>query len=102
MVAVVKAVVTAAELLSVAASSRAGMLSGVDSLAFAASTVGARYATASSLPRRPACADHRSNRATVGSQGFRHGQPLARDPPLTRQILHHARLNRGGGACLRP
>jgi hypothetical protein len=55
MVAVVKAVVTAAELLSVAASSRAGMLSGVDALAFAASAIGARCPTTSSLPLQRVC-----------------------------------------------
>jgi hypothetical protein len=58
---------------------------GVDALALPLSAIGARDATASSLPLRRVCAAHRGHRATVGPVRARPGKPLARDPPLTRQ-----------------
>jgi hypothetical protein len=58
---------------------------GVDALALRLSAIGARYATASSVPLRRVRAAHRGKRATVGPSGPDDSNPLAWDPWLTRQ-----------------
>lgn len=74
---------------------------GADALALQLSAI-ARYATASSLLLRRVCAAHRRNRAAVGPYGLDAAKSLARDPRLTRQVLHQAHLDRDGGARLQP
>jgi hypothetical protein len=58
---------------------------GVDALALRLSAIGARYATASSVPLRRVRAAHRGDRAIVGPSGPDDSNPLAWDPWLTRQ-----------------